>query len=116
MSLIEIYFKLFFQAETPIIYSFPAFNSILIKIIFIIGVAYLGQIILNALININKRQTAGEKMKTNKITFNSQKGFKNKYNSSNTARSEAMLCFAEMTIEELESIISMAKRFKKEIS
>ena len=55
-------------------------------------------------------------MKTNKITFNSQKGFKNKYNSSNTARSEAMLCFAEMTIEELESIISMAKRFKKEIS
>ena len=55
-------------------------------------------------------------MKTSKITFNSQKGLKNKYNSSNTARSEAMLCFAEMTIEELESSISMAKKFKKEIS
>jgi len=58
----------------------------------------------------------GEKMKTSKITFNSQKGLKNKYNSSDTAKSEAMLCFAEMTIEELESSISMAKKFKKEIS
>ena len=71
MSLIEIYFKLFFQAVTPIIYSFPAFNSILIKIIFIIGVAYLGQIILNALIDINKRLIAGEKM-TKKVNKKDQ--------------------------------------------
>ena len=71
MSLIEIYFKLFFQAVTPIIYSFQAFNSILIKIIFIIGVAYLGQIILNTPIDINKRLNAGEKM-TRKVNKKDQ--------------------------------------------
>ena len=71
MSLIEIYFKLFLKAVTLIIYSFPAFDSILIIIIFIIRVAYLGQIIFNALIDINKRLNAGENM-TKKVNKKDQ--------------------------------------------